>query len=410
MGSSLLLKNTNYGYIGIEGNRINYVGKTKPRHTYASVKDMSGKIVYPGLYNEHCHAPMTLLRGIGSGRVLQDWLFNVVFPTEDKLTPALVRPGVELAMLEMIGTGTVSFSDMYFLYEKSMESMINSGMRVNISRSIQSTDPKETYENNYRIEEAKKLYREYHGAAEGRMRVDFAIHAEYTNNDDIVAQFTKDIAAVKGRVQIHLSETKSENEACQERHGMSPTEWFDSHHVFDNPTIAAHCVALSDKDIAILKAHDVKAVHCPTSNMKLGSGFAEVPKMLQAGIDVCLGTDGAASNNNLNLIEEMHIASIIHNGYTGNPVALKPADIIRMATATEIKAGEPADLFAISLDAPHLRPNLDSDALLCYSAQGSDVCLTICDGNVLYEDGEYKTLDKERIYADVKKVTKKLYG
>ena len=222
-------------------------------------------------------------------------------------------------------------------------------------------------------------------------------------------------------MHIHLSETRKEHQECIYKYGKTPARWFYDLGAFDSRAFAAHCVWVTEEDMELLREKDVCVVHNPTSNMKLGSGFAPIQRMLDKGITVGLGTDGAASNNNLNLLEELHLASVLHNGYSGDPTIMKPADVLRMATVSgakiqgrsdtgELKVGKKADIAAIDLDAPHLKPNLDPLALVCYSAQGADVYMTMCDGRILYENGEFLTLDKERIYADVDSAVKLLYG
>ncbi len=228
---------------------------------------------------------------------------------------------------------------------------------------------------------------------------------------DLVEEKCKELGAI---MHIHLSETKSEHDACIEKYGKTPAQWFYDLGAFDSPTLAAHCVWVTDEDIVLMKECGVSPVHCPTSNLKLGSGFARVQHMLKEGLNVGLGTDGAASNNNLNMLEELHLCSVVHNGYNQDPTIMNPNDTVRMATLNGakiqgrtdcggIKVGNRADIIALDFDKPHLLPAFDPLAMLCYSAQGSDVCMTMVDGRILYENGEFLTMDKERIYHDVKK-------
>ena len=416
-----LLKNTNYGYIVIDGNLISYIGDEKPEGDFDSVKDMRGKMIYPGFYNTHAHTAMSLLRGVGSDKPLKEWLFDCVFPVEDRLRPHDVRVGMELSILEMLETGTVAFEDMYFMYDDAMYAIIDSGIKANISRSLQSSDPDEPYEKSYRVREAHELYNNYNDAGDGRIKINFSVHAEYTTSEKIIRGIANDEIARKARMSVHLAETKKEVEECIIKRGMSPVAYLNKLGLFEIPTCAAHCVWINDDDIEILKAKNVGVAHCPSSNMKLASGFAPVAKLLRNGVTVGLGTDGAASNNNVDMIEEMHIASLIHKGFRMDPTTLSAKDAIKMATLSgakimgrencgEIKVGNRADLIAIDFDSPHMRPNIDSDALIVYSAQGSDVCMTMVDGKILYENGEYLTLDKERIYAEVEESRKHLYG
>jgi 5-methylthioadenosine/S-adenosylhomocysteine deaminase len=408
-------------YISVIDDKIDYVGKNCPESKFDLTKDMSGKIVMPGLYNCHTHSPMVLLRGIGSGLPLNNWLFDAVFPIEDKLAADDIKAGTELALLEMISCGTVSFSDMYFFPDVTCECVKQSGLKANITRPVQSFDPNEAPEKCFRIGESETLYKNYNGYADGRVLIDFCVHAEYTCNPQVVKYYSDICKSYNGNMHIHLSETVKEHNECIEKYGKTPTEWFESLGAFDSSALAAHCVAVTDSDIEILRKYGVSVIHNPTSNMKLGSGFAPVSKFMSAGINVGLGTDGAASNNNLNMFEEMHLASVIHNGYFQNATQLNAEDIINMATVNgakvqrrhncgAIKAGNKADIIAVFLDKPHMIPCLDPVALIAYSAQGSDVCMTMCEGKILYENGEYKTLDKEKILSEVKDSVKRLYA
>lgn len=423
--ADILVKEDNFkvisnAYLAVDGDKISYVGTEKPMGEFDEIKDMNGKILMPGLINCHNHCPMVLLRGIGSDLPLQQWLFDTVFPIEDKLTAEEIEAGSELALLEMISGGTVSFSDMYFEPETTIRAVAESGMKANITRPVQSFDPNETPEQSYRMKEAIELYDRYNNTFDGRVLIDFCIHAEYTCTETIARAFIEKVNERNGNLHIHLSETKKEHEECIQRYGKTPAEWFDSLGGFDSSAFAAHCVWLSESDIELFRRKGVSVVHNPTSNMKLASGFAPIQRMLDMGINVALGTDGASSNNNLDMFEEMHIASIIHNGYTLDATVMNADTVLNMATPNgarvqrrencgELKVGNKADIIAVSLDSPHMVPALDKKALLTYSAQSSDVTMTMVDGKVLYENGEYKTLDKEKIYFDINRAVEKLY-
>ena len=409
------------GFLGVDGDRIDYIGAEPPKAAYDREKDMSGKLLAPGLVNCHCHSPMTLLRGVGSDLPLQEWLFDSVFPIEDRLTAEDIGAGNALALLEMIACGTTSYSDMYYKTETAVENTVKAGLRANLCRPVQCFDESTKYGEEPRVAESLALYRAHNGEADGRIRIDFSHHAEYTCTERIAAAYAADCKALGGRMHLHLSETKKECDECAAKRGKTPAEWFRDLGVFDSPTAAAHCVWLTRGDRRILKEKGVSVVHCPTSNMKLGSGFAPVPEMAAEGLNVALGTDGAASNNNLNMMEEIHLASVIHNGRTRDPLVMKPAQVLRMATANgaklqgrgdtgSLEVGKKADVIAFDLDRPHLVPNRDPLALLAYSAQGSDVCMTMVDGKILYENGEYLTMDREKVLADAKAACRRIYG
>lgn len=407
-------------FLAVDGEKISYIGKDRPEGEFDTVKDMSGKLLMSGFYNCHNHCPMVLLRGVGSDLPLNEWLFNKVFPIEDKLTADEIYAGTNLALLEMLASGTVSFSDMYFEPQVTAKAVAEAGIKANLTRPVQSFDPNEEAKDSFRIAQSIELYDEWNNAADGRILIDFSIHAEYTCTEKIARAYSEECNKRGGLMHIHLSETVKEHNECKEKYGKTPTQWFNDLGAFDSRAFAAHCVTLEDSDMEILLKKGVHVVHNPTSNMKLGSGFARVQKMLDMGINVALGTDGAASNNNLDMMEELHLASIIHNGYNQDATIMNADTVIKMATLNgavlqgrndcgEIKVGNKADIIAISLDKPHLRPIIDEKALITYSAQSSDVCMTMVDGKILYENGEYLTLDKEKIYYDIEKAVKKLY-
>ena len=407
--------------LGVNGKFIDYIGTDKPDEEYDEVRNFDNKLLMPGLVNSHTHAAMVMLRGLGSDLPLQEWLFEKMMPVEDRFTAPTIRAASELALLEMISTGTTSFSDMYFINEATVLPCIEAGIKANIARPMQSFDPNDVYESMQRKLEADALNKNFNGAGEGRILIDDSIHAEYTCRPAIVKAHCLAAKERGTRMHIHLSETKKEHEECIQKYGKTPAQWFADLGAFDMPAFAAHCVWISDEDIALLAEKGVSVVHNPSSNMKLGSGFAPITKFQDAGINITLGTDGAASNNNLNMFEELHIASIIHNGYHLDPTIVKCSDTLRMATLNgaklqgrpdtgALKVGNRADIIAIDLDKPHLYPNNDTIALLCYSVQGSDVCMTMVDGKILYENGEFLTMNREKVMYNAHAAAKELLG
>ena len=409
------------GYLGVDGDKIDYIGKEEPKKKYKEEKECSGLILTPGFVNCHGHSAMTLLRGVGSDLPLQDWL-HVMWPVEDRMNEDDLRCGMELAIMEMLSSGTTSFTDMYLMPWAVADTIGRSGIKANFSRVMQafSEMSDSDYDSYYRVKETEDLVSAFHNSYSERLKVDYAIHAEYTCKPLVVRRYSEDCLKKGLKMQIHLSETKKEHVECIEKYGKTPTEWFNNLGCFENPTLAAHCVWVEESDMDILKEKGVTVVHNPTSNLKLGSGFAPIPKMIEKGINVALGTDGAASNNNLNFMEEIHLASIIHNGRLGDPTVMDPETVLKMATINgamaqgredtgSLEVGKKADIVAFDVNKSHLTPNLNPEALLVYSAQGSDVCMTMVDGNILYENGEFKTIDRERVYSEVKKSIARLY-
>lgn len=409
------------GFVGIDGAMIRYVGAQKPDEAYDREKDLSGHLLMPGFYNMHTHTSMTLLRGLGSGLPLDRWLHEAMFPIEAKLTAEDISVGTRLAMLEMLACGVVSFTDMYDKPHITADEVLQAGMKANLNRPILVFDPDEPYESNWRVKESLEFFQAYHGKSNGRLTVDFGIHAEYTSFAKQVRRYGEDCKRLGARMHLHLSETPKEHEECKARNGKTPARWFYDLGVLDNPTIAAHCVMVEPEDIELLLEKDVTCVHNPSSNMKLGSGFMPIQVLLNRGIRVAIGTDGAASNNNLNLLEEMHIASLIHKGYAGDPTIVGPDELLLMATKNgaeaqgrldcgELAVGKRADLIAINMDAPHLMPAHDIPALLIYAAQASDVAMTMVDGTILYENGTYLTIDYEKVKRDVQQTMNRLFS
>ena len=409
------------GYLAVDGTSITYVGAGRPEGEFDREKDMSGKLLLPGLVNAHTHAAMTLLRGVGTDLPLQKWLFDSVFPIEARLSGEDIRAGTALALLEMLSCGTTSFSDMYFFSPETVAQIRDSGMKANLCYPVQAFDPADTFAKNESVRKQEQLHRDWHGAGEGRIRIDGCLHAEYTCNRDVAAGVAAWSRENGLRMHIHLSETEREHKDCLARYGRTPAQWMSELGVFDVPCAAAHCVWVTEEDRALLREKGVSVVHNPTSNMKLGSGFAPVPELLAEGVNVALGTDGAASNNNLNMLEEMHLAAVIHNGYRQDTALMAAPQVLEMATVNGARmqgrmdsgvlaCGKRADIMAIDLDRPHLLPHLDTAGLVVYSAQAGDVCMTMADGQMLYENGEFLTLDRERIVWDAKAAAKRLYG
>ncbi|MBN2875973.1 MAG: amidohydrolase [Spirochaetales bacterium] len=399
------------GFLGVRDQSIDYIGVDRPTATYDEEITLGGHLLMPGLYNMHTHTPMTLLRGLGSGLTLDRWLREAIFPVEDRLTPDDIRVGTELALLEMLASGVVSFNDMYYMPEITADAVLSAGMKANLNRPIVGFDKDEPYAKNQRVRESLQFFDTYHKAGNGAVLVDFAIHAEYTSFDELVKPYAADCLARGARMHIHLSETVKEHEECKIRHGTTPTRWFLDMGVLDSPVVAAHCVAVEPEDLDILQDRGVTCVHNPSSNMKLGSGFMPLATMLDRDMKVALGTDGAASNNNLNLFEEMHLAALIHKGHAGDPTIIEPGQLLDMATvrgaaaqgrtnAGELAVGQAADIVAIDLRKPHLVPNSDTLSLLVYSAQASDVAMTMVNGRVLYERGVYHTIDATRVLEE----------
>ncbi len=402
-----------------DGAYIAYVGKDAPKgENGAEIRDMRGKLLMPGLVNAHGHASMTLLRGAGSGLPLQRWLNEAIFPVEAKMIPEDIAAGTGMAILEMLAGGTTLFSEMYDFPQADAEIIERSGMKANLCRVGLCFDPSLAAADWPRTQECIDLVRGYRDPSD-RVRAEFCLHSEYLTTENFARAIAEANRSLHACVQVHVSETKAEHEECIARHGKTPIAYFEEIGLLEAPVYAAHCVWVTEADMRIMARRGVSMVHNPSSNMKLGSGFAPVAAAMAAGVNVALGTDGCASNNNLNMFEEMHLAALIHKGVAQDPTVLSVDQILDMATVNgaramgrpdtgEIAVGKKADLIALSLDAPHLQPQTDIPALLVYSAQASDVCMTMVDGRILYEDGEYKTLDPKEVGAKFREAVGRL--
>ena len=409
------------GYLGIDGDRIDYLGGEPPRDAYDEVKDMTGRLLLPGLVNGHTHTGMSLLRGLGSDLPLQQWLFDPVFPVEDRLTDEDLRIGMELSLLEMIASGTTSFTDMYMGAGYCAPAVLDSGLKANLCRPLQSFDPDEEPMTCRRMKEMLALYDRWNGAGDGRIIVDFSVHAEYTCTERMVRAAAEEAQKRGAGMHIHLSETEAEQEACVKKYGLTPARWFDDLGAFEGRAYAAHGVWLTADDWMLLKERGVTVVHCPESNLKLGSGVADVPAMLDDGLTVALGTDGAASNNNLNMLEEMHLCALLHKGVRRDPTVLPLAEVLKMATVNgarlqgrtdtgALAVGNKADIMAVDMDRPHLTPCIDPLSNLIFSAQAADVRMTMADGRILYENGAFLTMDRDRILHEARQAATRLLG
>ena len=409
------------GYLGIDGDKIDYIGGEAPTAAYDEVKDMTHRLLLPGLVNGHTHTGMSLLRGLGSDLPLQQWLFDTVFPVEDRLTDEDLRIGMELSLLEMIASGTTSFTDMYMGALYTAKAVVDAGMKANLCRPLQSFDPDEEPMTCRRMKEMLALYDRWNGAGDGRIAVDFSVHAEYTCTERMVRAAAEEAQKRGAGLHIHLSETEAEQQNCIDKYGLTPARWFDQLGAFGGRAYAAHGVWLTAEDRALLRERGVTVVHCPESNLKLGSGVADVPAMVREGMALALGTDGAASNNNLNMFEEMHLCALLHKGVQRDPTLLPLQEVLKMATVNGTRlqgrtdtgvlaVGKKADVVAVDMDRPHLTPCIDPLSNLLYAAQGSDVTMTMVDGRVLYENGEHLTLDRERILHEAQQAAKRLLG
>lgn len=412
------IENTN---IYIVDDKIQHIGHLKGDIKVERVIDGKGKVALPGLINAHTHISMSLLRNYADDVPLHEWLTEKIWPVEAKLTSEDVYWGSMLSIVEMIQSGVTCFSDMYFFMDEVAKATEESGIRGVLSRGLIEEDGENSRKiNTEKLEDTRDLYNNWHGKADGRIKVMVSPHAPYTCSPDYLKRIMNLADKLGAGIHIHLSETRKEVEDSFNQFNKSPIEHVNDLGLFQYPTLAAHCVHISDKDIEILSKNNVAVVNNPGSNLKLASGFAPVQKMLDKGVCVALGSDGSSSNNNLNMFEEINLAALINKAVDEEAVSVPAIKAIEMATINggkalnweeeigSIEVGKKADLILIDMDKPHLYPKHNVVSAVAYSCQASDVETVIVDGKIVMEGYEIKTIDVEKIMYNAEKSAKDL--
>lgn len=401
-------------FVLVEGTDIAYVGQTRPEGRFEQIIDCTGKVMMPGFVNTHTHIPMTLLRGYGGGCDLHTWLNEYIFPAEAKLDDRAVAAGTGLGLAEMITSGITCIADMYAHTGTIAQEIVRAGISANLSCGGVYFGAPEDFspETCGDCRNHRELTEQWHNYNDGQIRVDASIHGEYTSSAPLW-KWMADYAREHGqRMHVHVSETQAEHAASLQRHGKTPIQILNEYGVWDNGGIAAHCVYTTEEDWAIMAAKDVTAVHNPYSNLKLGSGVARVPAMWKAGVNLSLGTDGVSSHNATDMFADMKLTAVLHGGVSCTPGAVSARQALQMATVNGaealgrctgmIAAGKKADLILVDFGAPNLTPCHDVEENLVFSANGANVVMNMARGKVIYKDGEYYTLDLERIQREVR--------
>ena len=399
-------------YVVVDGHKITDFGAQRPQGFTGKCIDGKGGILMPGLVNAHTHVPMTAMRGYGDGNNLQDWLHNFIFPVEAKWDDRAIRACAALGLAEMIASGVTCIADMYMHTDAVLREVESAGISANVScGGVQFEEPFDPDKNHDCIVQ-RALTEKWHGQDDGRIQVDASIHGEYTSHAglwDWMARYAADHGL---GMHVHLSETQAEHEQCKARHGgKSPAAVLAEHGVFDVRAIAAHCVWTTEEDWAILAKKGVSSIHNPMSNLKLGSGVAPVVDLKKAGVNVALGTDGVSSNNCTDFFGDMKLAAILQNGVRHDPLALTAWDALEMATVNggkalgrktgRIERGYEADLILLDSEALNLTPCHDAANNLAYAAHGSNVVMNMARGKVIYKNGEFLTIDIDRVKKEV---------
>lgn len=406
------------GYMVVENDRITYLGEEEPVvEEGTEIIDGTHLFFLPGLVNTHGHAAMSLLRGYGDDLALQVWLQEKMWPMEAKFTSDDVYWGTSLSVLEMIKGGTTTFVDMYDHMDQVAKVVQDSGMRGVLTRGVIGLCPPEVQQQ--KLDEAVAFAKDWHGKADGRITTMISPHAPYTCPPDFIEKFVQASHDLNLPLHTHMSETETEVAQNVKDYGLRPVAHLEKLGMFSRPTLLAHAVHLTDEEIEVLAKHQVAVSHNPGSNLKLASGVARVPALLKAGVTVSLGTDGPASNNNLDMFEEMRLAALIHKGVSGDPTAIPASEALRMGTEYGAKSafleeigtlavGMKADMIALNTDQAHFLPRTDYISHAIYSASAKDVEHVWVDGKQVVKNGASLTLDEERIRREAQRAFERL--
>lgn len=409
-----ILKNVS---IKITGTKITEIFSADKICDDGDVIDGKGMLAISGLINTHTHTAMTFLRNYANDMNLQDWLFNKIFPAEDKLTEQMAYWCVKLANIELIKSGVTTYCDNYFFMDEAARCVEETGIRAVLSRSVSGiSDP-----NKLKLKESCSFFKNYNNTCDGRISVTLGAHAIYTSDTDYIRAVVEHAHKLGAGLQTHLSETLTEFDDCVNKYGKTPTRYLDDLGYFDvdGIKIAAHCVHMTDEDIEILKNKNVSVSANISSNLKLASGIVPIPKFMKSGVNVTLGTDGASSNNNLSILNEMRLAALIYKGIERDPLVMKADSVISLATTNAAKAvcredigllreGMTADIVLVNTDSPSVAPANELDSTLVYSASAGDVDTVICNGKVLMRGRQVLTADEEEAVFQVKKTAEKI--
>ncbi|MDR3314355.1 MAG: amidohydrolase [Oscillospiraceae bacterium] len=405
--------------VGVEGDKIAFVGQTPPGFAPDKTILGEGRLVIPGLVNAHTHAYMTIFRNRADDLPFNQWLFENILPMEDRLQSGDSYWGALLAACEMLRGGTTCYNDMYISTDENARAAVESGMRAVLSRGLvgeSRSDPGGVD----RLRQASDEIKAYRGAGDGRISFCLAPHAPYTCAPAYLEWIAETARELDVGIHIHLGESRAEIAGLQEKYGKTPFALVESTGLLALPTVAAHCVYMTQEDIAIAARTGMCVATNPVSNLKLANGFAPVPQLLAAGVNVALGTDGAASNNALNMFRELNFLCLLHKGNQEDAQSVTAAQGLHIATlggaaalglgeqTGSIEPGKKADLAILNIRQSHWYPHSNLLAALCYGAQGSEVETVLVDGEILLEDGAFTRLDEERIRYEVQRISDRI--
>lgn len=410
------------GAVAISGDAILDVGQAEDimaAYSAGRVINGKGKLVMPGLINVHTHSPMTIYRGFADDLPLLEWLYDHIFPLEAEFTnPDNVRAGTRLAIAEMLLSGTTTFNDTYYYVNEMARVVDQTGIRAVLAESLIDFPAPNSPTPADGIAHTKALLSKWKDHP--LVNISVAAHTPFTASRELIAK-SKEIAVSHDVIfNIHVAETRWEVEDSLKKYGVTPVRFLEDLGVLDKRTIAAHCVHLDEEDIDIFTERGVSVGHNPQCNMKLANGVAPIQKFLDKGIPVGIGTDGVASNNDLDMFDELRTSALSQKLSTGNPSTLNARTVIEMATIMgasaigmdkkigSLEVGKKADLIILDLSRPHANPLYNVYSLIAYSLRGSDVETVIVNGRVLVEDRQLVTLDIDRLYAKLGSIASKI--
>ncbi len=405
-------------HVVIEGKKIIHVGKYKSDLISTGLEkfDFPKGLIVPPFINSHTHLPETLIRGICDDRELNEWLFDHVWQLEPKMLPKDAKIASQLGLAEMISSGTIGFVDQFYFSDQIAEAVKEIGLKALICPSIfdrskwlDSKSIEESFEDNL------KVFEKWHGF-DNRIFVGFGPHAPYTVSDDMFIRIYEKAEEFDTKIHTHLNESKWEITDSMDKFGISPIEKMEKIGVLDR-IIAAHCIHLNDNDKYLLQKYKIPVLHCIQSNLKTAAGVAKIPELLNLDIPICLGTDGNASNNNLEMLEEVRLTALIHKGLHHDPTLIDARTSMRMATSNasvlfpngvytgKLEENSPADLLVVDLNQINTIPVIRPLSNWIFSGGNNNIALTMCNGKILYDQGKFTTLDVERIKDDAQKST-----
>ncbi len=411
------------GAVAVEKDRIVDVGKAmdlKSNYKAKEILHFPHHLIMPGLINAHTHAAMTLFRGLADDLPLMEWLQEYIFPAESKLSDELVYTGTQLACTEMMLSGTTTFCDMY-LFEKSVAQAAKDSQIRAVVGEVLYDFPSPNYGD---IQSGYSYTEELIQQWQGDPLIYPAVepHSPYTCSPDLLKKSKQIAEKYKVPFIIHLAETEQEIKIIQDRYGKNPVEHLQALGVLDNQVLADHCVWVRDRDIELFQERGVRVAHLPESNMKLASGVAPIPKMLRKKIPVGLGTDGCASNNNLDLFQEMDMAAKLHKVFSHDPTVMGAEEVVKMATIEGARAlglekeigslekGKKADFIILDFHKPHLVPVYNLYSHLVYAAQGADVDTVFINGKPVIKNREFLEMDLEKVLGQAGEIKRKILG